>query len=490
MWEELENALAWYKAAPSRWIASANQDLSAAAEWIWIVLQGDFVEEQSTAQAVTGTVISMIPLVDQICDVRDVVANCKKINQDNSNRWAWIALALTLIGLFPTLGSLLKGCFKVMFAYGRKAMFSAGKVALDADMWKASKPFVEKGIGKLNDFLARPEVRNTLKALKIDNPYKYLAEQLRKVSGSLSTGKLTAAFDTAIAALNKLLDLVKKWGSAAMKTKAGQLLQSVKSVRDKANSALADALAPVQNYLNRLAKRLDVEHQATHKASTNTITPHGTARMALDAEIEELRKAPPDWVKVGKKGKHPAVEDPPAVPPGHFDISDKAVAPLSSAYRTFSDDLRHDILPPGTVLYRVVDPKSADNSICWMTQTEFDKLGSKADWRDRFAVWKHWNSNGEYLTYTVPSGPGMPVWRGTTASQQLKQKKGLVEEAVKADKKGNSFWLDGGGEQIVVNPALLDSKHATKRKFTGWGYDDSDIDVGLVGVPNLRSNWK
>ncbi|MDF3845979.1 hypothetical protein P3W55_30090, partial [Pseudomonas citronellolis] len=85
MWEELENALAWYAAAPARWLGSARQDLGAAAEWLWIVLQGDFAEEQSTAQVVTGTVISMIPIVDQLCDVRDLVANCRKINADSSN---------------------------------------------------------------------------------------------------------------------------------------------------------------------------------------------------------------------------------------------------------------------------------------------------------------------------------------------------------------------------------------------------------------------
>lgn len=490
MWEELENALSWFKAAPVRWTQSAKQDLSAAAEWIWVVLQGDFAEEQTTAQAATSTVISMIPFVDQICDVRDVVANCKKINQDSSNRWAWFALVLTLIGLFPTLGSLVKGCFKVMFAYGRKAMFSAGKTALDADVWKASKPYVEKGIGKLNDFLARPEVRKTLTALRIDNPYKYLAEQLRKVSASISVGKLTSAFDTAVGTLNKLLDLVKKWGTTAMQTQAGQLLQAVKKVREQANSRLADVLAPVQNYLNRLAQRLDVEQRVTHRASTNVPNPHGSTRMQLDEEIAELRKAPPEWVKVKKAGKYPARETAPTVPHGHFDISNDAHGPLRGAFKTFSENLRHDTLPPGAVLYRVVDPKSADNSICWMSKAEFDKLRSKPEWRDRFAVWKHWNSNGEYLTYTVPPGPGMPVWRGTTASQPLKQKRGLVEETVKADSKGNAFWLEGGAEQIVVDPKRLDMKHASKREFTGWGYDDSDIEVSLVGVPILERNWK
>ena len=170
MWDELENGLAWFNAAPSRWLKSAKQDLSAAAEWIWVVLQGDFADNQSTSQTITGTVISMIPFVDQICDVRDVVANCKKIDQDTENKWAWVALALTLLGLFPTLGSLVKGCFKILFAYGRKSALHGAKTALDNNFWQASKPFVEAGIQKLNEFLSRPEVRKTLVALKWDNP--------------------------------------------------------------------------------------------------------------------------------------------------------------------------------------------------------------------------------------------------------------------------------------------------------------------------------
>ena len=76
--------------------------------------------------------------------------------------------------------------------------------------------------------------------------------------------KLTAAFDSAIAALNPLLDLVKKWGTEAMQTQAGQLLLMVKGVRDNANRALADVVAPVQNYLNRLAQRLDVDRRVSH----------------------------------------------------------------------------------------------------------------------------------------------------------------------------------------------------------------------------------
>lgn len=485
MWEELENGLAWFTAAPSRWLVSAKEDLEAAAEWIWNVIQGDFSEEQTTAQMVTGTVISMIPFVDQLCDVRDVVANCKKINQDTSNRWAWVALILTLIGLFPTLGSLVKGCFKVLFAYGRKAMANAGKAALDADMWQASSPYVEAGIGKLNDFLARPEVRRTLSALKIDSPYKYLADQLREVAGSLTVSRLTAAFDEVIRVLRQLTDLISQWGGAAMQTRVGRLLLSVQNVRDNANSALANMLAPAQTYLNRLAQRLDVERRLTHRAHTNVPNPHGDIRMQLDAEIEALRRARPEWVKVGKRGKHEGLEDAPPVPPGHFDIGSRAPRPLRDAFNTFHTAVP-DTLPPGTVLYRVVGPGSTDNSICWMTKTEFDRLRSKPEWRDHFAVWKHWNANGEFLTYTVPPGAGMPVWRGKTASQRLEND----GSPVPADDDGNYFWLDGGAEQIVVDPKRLNPQYASPREYTGWGYDDGDIEVNLVGVPILTRNWK
>jgi len=484
--DELNNALAWVKAAPANFYKSGKEKLEGTAQWIWEVIQGDFNDEQSTAQMVTGTVISMIPLVDQICDVRDVVANCKKIKEDSSNTWHWVALALTLIGLFPTLGSFVKGSFKVLFAYGRKGVFSAGTKALDADMWKATKPFVEAGIAKLNDFLARPEVRRTLQALKIDNPYIYLAGQLRSVSAKLNVGALTSAMDEIIGTLKGLTDKVLKWGPASLHPKVLNLLAVVDDVRKQANKQLGQVIDPLTGWLEQLARRLDVEHKQRYEAKTNTLTPHTSLRMSLDAELEMLRKAPPPYVKVGKKGRHPAIEEPPAVPTGHCDIGPDAPKPLKAAFRTFSD-VRADVLPPGTTIYRLLDPKSNDNSICWLTAKEFYLLRSKADWYDRLAVWKNWNGNGEYLSYTVPPGKGLPVWRGTTASQPFKDANNQV---VKANAQGDAFWVAGGAEQLVVNPADLQRASASARKPTNWLYGEGDIDANLIGVPPLNTNWR
>lgn len=135
-------------------------------------------------------------------------------------------------------------------------------------------------------------------------------------------------------------------------------------------------------------------------------------------------------------------------------------------------------IPPGTVLYRVLDPGSSDNSICWMRKAEFDELKSKADWRRRFAVWANWNGNGEFVTYTVPKGRPLKVWEGITSSQKLS-----------SDPAGKNCYVAGGGKQIVLDPADLDKSHLSKRRPTGWGYSSFGENTKMVGVPTLTNNW-
>lgn len=486
MWEELENALGWYAAAPNRWMQSSRQDLAAAAEWIWVVIQGDFAEDQSAAQIATGTVISMVPFVDQLCDIRDVVANCKKISEGDDNTLHWFALAITLVGLVPVLGSLAKGCLKILFNGARKAVVTGAVKTLDATVWAANRPFIEAGIVKLNQHLASPPVRKALAALKIDNVYKYLAKKTRELKAATNAGSLVRAFDSVIGPLKQLAELMDRWGSAAMKTRVGQLLAMVQAVRDKAHRKLGEVVQPLQDMLERIARRLEVEADMTYRAHTNALNPHAYRRPGLEAEIASLRSDPPLWVKVRRTAPKRAREECPAISEGYPDISDKSTSkPLKKSFRTFHT-LEPTELRPGTVLYRVLDPNSADNSICWMRGEDFALLKSKADWRDRFAVWANWNGNGEFVTYTVPPGKPLKVWEGETASQVLEDRAG---NRVKADDKGNYFWTAGGGRQIVLDPADLDSAHLGKRQTTNWGYSNFGEHVDLVGVPTLTNNW-
>jgi len=480
MWEEFENALAWYAAAPVRWTQSAKQELSAAAEWIWIVLQGDFAEEQSTAQTITGTVISMIPLVDQICDVRDVVANCRKINQDTEDKFAWLALALTLIGLFPCLGSLAKGCLKIPFNYARKFALKGGAKVLDSGLWTLTKPYVEASIVKLNQHLDHPAVRKTLAALRIDNVWKHLAEQVRVLKSKLNPSALIKVFDDVIDALGSFTGMMKKWGNEALQTKAGQMLQSVKTVRDQANRRLAEIVKPLQDWLDKLARRLDVEADMNYRAMTNSLNPHAFRRPTQEAEIAAFEKDKPGWVdKTNKKPRHPPEITVPSEP-GWPDLDPKVKPgekspPLKEAYKTFEQNTaKATTYPPGTVLCRVVDPQNADNGAYWMTKAEFDKLKTKDDWRRTFAVWPSWNGNGEFVTYTVPPGEGLRAWEGIAATQEIKK---------------TGYKLEGGARQIALDPADLKMEYLGKRQPTNWGYSNFGETVDLRGVPVLKNNW-
>lgn len=483
MWEDFENSLTWFAAAPSRWASSAKEDVTAAAEWILVVLEGDFAEEQTTAQIATGTVISMIPFVDQLCDIRDLIANCKKIKEDSSNNWAWLALAITLLGLFPVLGSLGKGIFKVLMAKVAKT-FRGAQRSMAEHAWDYAKPALEQGIVKLNAFLARPAVAKTLKTLKWHNPYRQTATLLRQLGDKVSTSALTQVFDELIVATKKLTDLVQKWGTAAMATRAGQLLATVKGVRDQANSKLGEVVAPLQNYLKLTARRLEIEADMNYRAYTKSLNPHAFAKPSLDAEIGVIKGERPKWVDVKAREPYKALDRSPAIPPGYPNVAAKS-GPLTEKFNTFHTMAPMEI-PPGTTIYRVLDPASSDNSICWMSKAEFDKLQSKDDWRRRFAVWANWNNNGEFVTYTVPPGKPLKVWEGVTGTQVLKDAQGQV---VKAGAGNQMYVLEGGARQIVLDPADLEKSRLGKRQATGWGYGNFGETPSMVGVPTLANNW-
>ncbi len=459
--DEFENALAWFTAAPSRWISSGKKNLEACAEWIWEVLQGDFHENQTTAQTITGTIISMIPFVDQICDVRDLVACSKKIKGEPNNVWQWVGLVITLIGLFPVLGSLFKGIGKVMFSYIRRA--PPNQFARYFDL----------AIQALNNFLAHPKVAKALKGRKIDNLYKELAKKLRELSGKINKSSLMAKLDEAIAAANGLLDIVKRRGSQGLGKKAADLIGELANLRKLADSKMEAAVKPVKDMLDQLARRLDYEANLAHRARLNAVNPHAFHQVGKNAEEALIKSRKPKWAKIRKDLPNKPLMTPQTPRSPEWTATDIPGHPMNNAHKTFTKKLCQITLPPGTKLYRIVDPKSSDNSICWMSEVEFLKLKSKDEWRERFAVWSQWNANGEFVTYVVPPGKPLHVWEGVTASQKI----------------GSDVVLTGGARQIVIDPAHMVKSAMGPRQKTNWGYDDLGVSNSLVGVPVLTNNW-
>src|SRR5699024_5098474 len=150
---------------------------------------------------------------------------------------------------------------------------------------------------------------------------------------------------------------------------------------------------------------------------------------------------------------------------------------VKNAPDTHGEEAAPVIIEPGERLVRVVSPdhKSFDDSAFWMREADFKVLQDKPEWRRKCAVWANWNQDGEYVTYTVPPGEGLKVWEGPAASQRLR--------------KGSTYTLEGGGNQIVVDPADLKVEAFGKRQPTGWGYHDfpGDSDAKL-GLPKLTNN--
>lgn len=81
--------------------------LNETGDWLWGVIAGNFDDRpQSTSQIIVAGVISMIPGIDQVMDVRDVVGSLFKMSPESGRTDDNVLeLSFTLIGLVPLVGS-------------------------------------------------------------------------------------------------------------------------------------------------------------------------------------------------------------------------------------------------------------------------------------------------------------------------------------------------------------------------------------------------
>ena len=396
--------------------------------WLWEAIQGDFNQNRSTGQIAFDTAISIIPGVDQVCDVRDIIANCKQINEDETNTWAWVGLVLTLIGLFPSLGSLVKGVLKIFFLFVRRM---GGNHVVKA---------VNEAMTWVITFLRRREVMKYWKKLRWDRLFHELAEQVKKVRALVTTKNLLVAFDRAIALMNNLLKHVT--GIPVIGSTAQATIDMVCAIRKLADTYIAKALKPVQDIIDAVVKRLEWEDLVQRRGILDTGNIHFTGGLPHDRAVTLMRETdpPPSWLSKGKPAANSPldpedwrdrVDD--AAKAGYPKLNDGEIA-------SFAKGMRKDTLEGPMKLYRIVSPGNFAAKSDWMTEETFNALmreGKKAKsfWRKYLAVWPQWNPNGQYVTYELKAGEKLKVWRGPAAAQTL------------GDDLPDRF-LEGGYEQI------------------------------------------
>ncbi|MEL6117914.1 hypothetical protein P0Y67_22215 [Photobacterium sp. SP02] len=233
-------------------------DIAAeAGNWIWGVLQGDFNEDPTNAQIVVGTILSMLPIIDQVMDVRDIIANLMVLTDEERTeevrKFAWIALAITLIGLIPGLGSVLKGIFKLIM--------KNADVALDIILAMLRKA----GKGDPKAFL---------KNLPWGEYTKFIQGKCKEVIQKLISG-LKVVKDSWLA--QKALD------NAAINS-IKSVIEGLEKLEKKSDEALAGAMGQIRENIDNLLKR---ENQSPkHTGSTNQKQYHEARELtAKEAEM-------------------------------------------------------------------------------------------------------------------------------------------------------------------------------------------------------------
>jgi hypothetical protein len=407
--------------------------------WLWEAIQGDFNDNRSVGQIAFDAAVSIIPVVDQICDVRDIIANCRGIataKEGDDNTWKWVALALTLIGLFPSLGSVVKGVLKIFFVFVRRYGLNQLLKAMDDAMtWVVT-------------FLRKREVQKILRELKVDEVFKWLADVIKvKVKAKLNAGELLAAFDKGIGLMKKHLGKVADLPIIGPKAKATMAM--VQGIRNKADAHLGKALAPLQKAIDAIIHRLEMESLVQRSGILDAKNVHFRGTLPEARAVTLMRQADPlpSWLSKGRKGKW-AEQD---LADGQLKLAkerakDSQVPDLTPRNIQSFHKMEVKTIEGPAKLYRVVSPTNGAMSDCWIPEDVWEKIKAapdpKAAWRKYSAVWPDWNPNGQFVVLEVPPGQTLKVWRGPAASQ------------VKDKRVGLDAHLEGGWDQVIFKPKL------------------------------------
>lgn len=211
-WEKIlfYNGQAHYNEAVTHY--NTSKVIADQGSWLWGMLKGDFNKDPSMSQIIVGGLISLIPIADQVCDVRDVIANLITLSDEKARtKDNYMALALTSVGIIPEIGSATKTIVKMsrakdiskvkLFKFMEYFEEALTKLKIKCpwgkapETWLRSRPW--KGIAT--------QAFNTLKN-NIDRILSVINKCLIRFNGALK-----AALAKFQATLNHVLSTIKKY---------------------------------------------------------------------------------------------------------------------------------------------------------------------------------------------------------------------------------------------------------------------------------------
>jgi hypothetical protein len=435
---------AWGEYHPSE---PVKPDDKGIGTWIWEALQGDYNQERTVGQISFDMVVSLIPVVDTVCDIRDLCSNIREYKKDPDNKLTMFFIALTVVGFIPEIGTIVKGIVKIVFAYLRKFVKKMDDLLVSGKLAKLAEKAADAALPKIYEFLQHSRWVRWATNNKVPDLFKFAAKEINKFADALSQSKLKQGFDEGIKSINSLFDKLKPIVPSTIREKIIEQQKMIQEASSKIRANIGQFVEPIRTTMRIIAKKLDDHYwiATTQTVNRGWIAPmsEGTARAMM------LAKNPRYVSKITKAGlKNEQIDKELWLPKLHgkiakFKKAHPGKAPptlLEKDIPNFSHDIRASLLPSGTKLYRMVDPTNAAGGTWWISEADFKALmqmkqGAKDQWRKRFAILPDWNQDGKYVEYSVPEG-GLPVWRGKTASQKVDEHN----------------QLEGGYEQFYFNP--------------------------------------
>lgn len=413
--------------------------------WVWEAIQGDFNQDRTIGQLSTDMVISLIPIVDTICDIRDLCANLRALRKDPKNKMLYFFLVLTVIGFFPELGTIAKGSIKIVFAYLRRFVKHFDELLEVGKLTRLTRQAVDAALPKITEFLSHSRVVKWATKNGVPDVYRFVAKEITKLSGLVSPGSVRRMFDKGVSAVERLLNKVRYFVPSATRGKMDEFLTFLSRNKSIIRGKLDEFSRPVRTVLDTIAKRLD-DHawvaltQTRNKGWIAPITQEGAASL--------MRKHPPRWVSASQKMAHQGYSPTEAsalekIIKKKALLAEKRGQPYPKAIgESEISTFKKGTISPATIngpakLYRIVDPTNTGGGKFWVDEKTFKSLKNRDEWRSKLAVKPEWNQNGSYVVYDLKDGESLQVWRGTAGSQKLD---------------GTNYHLEGGAEQIVFEP--------------------------------------
>lgn len=222
----------------------------SVAKWVGVALAGDFADDQSFGQIAFGTVVTLIPVVDQVGDVRDIIANLHRLTwRKQYNEFSpWFSLVVTVIGCVPEIGSIIKGVVKSLFGAIKKGAKRLPLTKLIRLLNSVGEGNVIKFLRQFLDKIAVHGADVAEKILKMLEKLKSKFENLRHVT----FGKAEKMIDELLESIEK----VYKQTPGMVQKVIGWIAEHLKNTLDEVTDFTMKGVTKIRNGARQLEEKL------------------------------------------------------------------------------------------------------------------------------------------------------------------------------------------------------------------------------------------